>query len=74
MKNKDGTNLSIPDHVKIIDVHVTGNLIEIVAIDPYMTWRSNTVASVADLESYLKEALGFEQTILGSQNKRRWIR
>jgi len=71
LKNEDGTMLKIPDCVKTIDVHKTGNLIEIVSIEPYMVWRSNTTASVMDLKRYAKVKLGFQQT---TPDKWRWSR
>ena len=71
LQNIDGTSLTIPAHVKTIDVHKTGNLIEIFSINPYMTWKANTTASVMEFKRYAKAQLGFRQT---TPNKWRWSR
>jgi len=71
MKNTDGTTLSIPANVKTIDVHVTGGIIELFSIEPYMTWKANTTASVMEFKTYAKGKLGFRQT---TSNKWRWSR
>ena len=71
MNNTDGTSLHIPAHVKTIDVHAAGNLIELVSIEPYMTWSATTTASVMELKTYAKGQLGFRQT---TPNKWRWSR
>lgn len=71
LQNNDGTSLTIPEHVKTIDVHKIGNLIEIVSINPYMTWRANTTASVMELKRYAKAQLGFRQN---TADKWRWSR
>ena len=71
LQNNDGTSLTIPEHVKTIDVHKTENLIEIVSINPYMTWKANTTASVMEFKRYAKAQLGFRQN---TPNKWRWSR
>ena len=71
MKNTDGTTLKIPAEVKCIDVHVTGSLIELRSLEPYMAWSANTTASVMDLKRYAKGKLGFRQN---TANKWRWSR
>jgi hypothetical protein len=71
MKNPDGTTLTIPSNVKTMDVHVTGNLIELVSIEPYMKWNANTTCSVMELKRYAKGKLGFQQT---TKDKWRWSR
>jgi hypothetical protein len=71
LQNNDGTSLAIPEHVKTIDVHNVGNLIEIVSINPYMAWSANTTASVMELKCYAKTQLGFRQT---TPDKWRWSR
>lgn len=71
LRNTDGTSLNIPAHIKTIDVTKIGGLIEIVSINPYMSWRANTTATVMELKCYAKAKLGFRQT---ASDKWRWSR